>query len=200
MVSPENLQANEATAQPGTLNTVELTSETSRVSIQSQVLARHKLIAFVESLGLRSGELADGFVTDDERFRLVAETTNEELAQLEDLLAPASSWHASWRNPASGQQVHITVAKLTPDELQLKLGRERTPLAPDANPSGENPIVSDVAGVSLRYDPQSMVLLHLTVRGNGLSSAEVVDLLDPVGLDEWASSVEPYNADPLNPR
>lgn len=183
----------------GALTSIELGSELVRVHITSEVVSRADLIDFAESLVVRPGGYIEGFDSTDRRFVLLSEGPGEGPVTLDDLLAPATRWTASWTRTGQSGRTVVTVEHMSLDQLGPWLSIRRGQLALSAVEileldDGATIARADTPGYALRYDSRTESMIAVTSPSGDMTATEILEnQLVEIPLDEWIPLVTPHN-------
>jgi len=162
---------------------IQLSRGDIRINIFTETLGNDGLREFLDAAALRTDDPLDGVVIEDTRFQLIDNLPDDDAR---------TRWTAAWQHPDRGDAV-LSVSRLDVAGLRNWASEAgRAEFLPeniwDLIAAGG---VIEV-GSGATYDVEQSLLTEV----GGVDRNELV----PIPLDEWITLVEPFNADPLNPR
>jgi len=204
-VSIVGLEGYAHTDATGWVTSIELYGPSVMVNVAVRPDSAADLGEFAESLVARAGGHVDGFDSIDNRYTLVSDNVLAPAVTPDDLLAPATTWTASWRRADDPGRTTIQVEKLPLDEFGFWLAFSNTQVdlaAVDVVESeGAITARADTARFALRYDSRTELLTIVTSTVPGTSATDILeDEIVEIPLADWIPLVTPYNTPVLGGR
>lgn len=189
----------------GWVTSIELYGPSVMINMAVRPDSAANLGEFAESLVARAGGPVDGFDSTDDRYTLVSDNVLASTVTVDDLLAPATNWIASWIRADEPGRTTVQVEKLPLDEFGFWLAFSNTQVdvaAVDVVESeGAITARADTARLALRYDSRTELLTIVTATVPGTSASDILENgLVEVALDEWIPLVTHYNTEPVGGR